>query len=168
MTDEDLDLFLVELGRRVDGDPAQTINMWDVGQDLDLERDVTESLATRLMGQGYLEVRTLDGKVGLTAAGTQRLASLVALFPGQKDDGPSWREVVADIEATARDLPLAPSSRDDFLADLGCLKLQLGKTEPLMTVLTACARSLARVLADHQGRAGVADLIHHLDELGKE
>jgi hypothetical protein len=168
MANHDLDRFLVELGRRVNGDPTQTTNMWAVGQDFGLDRGDTESVATQLMGQGFLEVRTLDGKVGLTSAGVERISSLAALFPERKKEGPSWREVVAGIEAAAGDLALAAGPRDEFMADLGCLKLQLSKDRPLEAVLTACAESVARVLAGYKGRAEVAELIDQLDQLRKE
>jgi hypothetical protein len=162
MDSGELDRFLVELGRRVNGDPSGTTNMWAVGQDIGLDRGDTESIATQLMGQGLVEVKTLDGKVGLTAVGAERVSSLAALFPGGKDDGPSWPEVVAGIEAATGDLSLTPAARGDFLADLGCLKLQLSKDRPLPAVMTACAESVARVLSGYKGRDGVAELVDRL------
>ncbi|MBU0515776.1 MAG: hypothetical protein KJ621_13490 [Proteobacteria bacterium] len=152
MGSEDLDRFLAELGRRVNGDPARNVDMWAVGEGLNLDRGDTESTATRLMGQGYLEVRTLSGAVGLTAAGVERLTSLAAVSPAKDDTGPSWPEVVARLEAAGRDLGFEATARSDFLADLGCLKLQLAKDRPHPGVLSACAESLRQALAPFEGQ----------------
>jgi len=161
----DLDRFLAELGRRVNGDPAQNVDMWAVGQDLNLDRGDTESTATQLMGQGYLEVRTLSGAVGLTAAGVERLASLADMPPARDDSGPSWPEIVARLEAAGRDLGLVAAARSDFLADVGCLKLQLAKERPLPGVLAACAESLRQALAPFQGRDQADELLDQLADL---
>ncbi len=161
----DLDRFLVELGRRVNGDLAQNVDMWTVGQDLDLDRGDTESTATQLMGQGYLEVRTLSGAVGLTAAGVERLASLADVPPAGAGTGPSWPDIVARLEAAGRDLGFQGAAQSDFLADLGCLKLQLAKDRPLPGVLAACAESLRQALAPHKGRDQADELLDQLADL---
>lgn len=161
----DLDRFLVELGRRVNGDPAQNVDMWAVGQDLDLDRGDTEAMATQLMGQGYLEVRNLSGSVGLTAAGVERLGSLAAVLPSREDADPSWPEVIARLEAAGRDLGFEAAAGSDFRADVGCLKLQMSKDRPHPGVLAACAESLRQALAPFEGRAD--DLLDQLAILAR-
>jgi hypothetical protein len=63
--------YLEELHRITGGDPAVQASMHDAGAAIGLDREAAGKLAEELIAQGYLEIRTLSGGVGLTQLGIE-------------------------------------------------------------------------------------------------
>jgi hypothetical protein len=63
--------YLEELYRITGGDPAVQASMHDVGAAVGLDREAAGKLAEELIAQGYLEIRTLSGGVGITQLGIE-------------------------------------------------------------------------------------------------
>ncbi|MGD9009095.1 MAG: hypothetical protein PVG41_14300 [Desulfobacteraceae bacterium] len=61
--------YLEELFRITGGDPTVQASMHDVGEAIGLDREAAGKLAEELIAQGYLEIRTLSGGVGITQLG---------------------------------------------------------------------------------------------------
>jgi hypothetical protein len=63
--------YLEELYRITGGDPTVQASMHDVGAAIGLDREAAGKLAEELIAQGYLEIRTLSGGVGITQLGIE-------------------------------------------------------------------------------------------------
>ncbi len=63
--------YLEELYRTTGGDPAVQASMYDVGAAIGLDREAAGKLAEELIAQGYLEIKTLSGGVGITQLGIE-------------------------------------------------------------------------------------------------
>jgi hypothetical protein len=63
--------YLEELYRTTGGDPAVQASMHDVGAAIGLDREAAGKLAEELIAQGYLEIKTLSGGVGITQLGIE-------------------------------------------------------------------------------------------------
>lgn len=61
--------YLEELCRVTGGDPTVQASMHDVGAAIGLEREAAGKLAEELIAQGYVEIRTLSGGIGITQLG---------------------------------------------------------------------------------------------------
>lgn len=63
--------YLEELYRVTGGDPTVQASMHDVGAAIGMDREAAGKLAEELIAQGYLEIRTLSGGVGITQLGIE-------------------------------------------------------------------------------------------------
>lgn len=63
--------YLEELYRITGDDPAVQASMHDVGAAIGLDREAAGKLAEDLIAQGYLEIKTLSGGVGITQLGIE-------------------------------------------------------------------------------------------------
>jgi hypothetical protein len=63
--------YLEELCRMTGGDPTVQASMHDVGAAIGLDREAAGRLAEELIAQGYLEIRTLSGGIGITQLGIE-------------------------------------------------------------------------------------------------
>jgi hypothetical protein len=63
--------YLEELYRITGGDPAAQASMHDAGAAIGLDREAAGKLGEELIAQGYLEIRTLSGGVGMTQLGIE-------------------------------------------------------------------------------------------------
>ncbi len=63
--------YLDELYRVTGGDPTVQASMHDVGAAIGLEREAAGKLAEELIAQGYVEIRTLSGGIGITQLGIE-------------------------------------------------------------------------------------------------
>ena len=63
--------YLEELYRTTGGDPAVQASMHEVGAAIGLDREAAGKLAEELIAQGYLEIKTLSGGVGITQLGIE-------------------------------------------------------------------------------------------------
>lgn len=63
--------YLEELYRITGGDQAVQASMHDVGAAIGLDREAAGKLAEELIVQGYLEIRTLSGAVGISQLGIE-------------------------------------------------------------------------------------------------
>ena len=61
--------FLAELYAKTGGDPASQISMYDIGEQMGLDRDASSKTAEALIGSGFAEVKTLSGGIGITEDG---------------------------------------------------------------------------------------------------
>lgn len=61
--------YLEKLYRTTGGDPAVQASMHDVGAAIGLDREAAGKLAEELIAQGYVEIKTLSGGVGITQLG---------------------------------------------------------------------------------------------------
>jgi hypothetical protein len=119
-------------------------SMWEAGQAMGLDRNDTETVATELMGQGHLEMVSLDGKVRLTQSGEELLGMAGPSLSGGSSGG--LASLVADLKAAGA-AGLSGAAATDLAADLACLAAQLERSQPLQPVVQACLKAIRQALA---------------------
>jgi hypothetical protein len=65
--DEGAHKFLAELYRLSKGNTGYSVSMYQVGNDLGLDREAASKTAELLMGNNFVEIKTLSGGIGITA-----------------------------------------------------------------------------------------------------
>ena len=67
--EENMNRFLVELYLLTQGDPSIMVSMYDIGETLGLDRNDSLRTAEELIGTGLVEIKTLNGGIGITTDG---------------------------------------------------------------------------------------------------
>ena len=128
--------FLKTLYRLIDPNPNGSISMYDVGAEMDLDRDASNQTAQELMGDGLVEVRTLAGAIGITPAGLNLLITNSDAAPTEDvrlgTDGVTSPEAKAVLQQIADHLQKASprwnageNDRAELLADLETIRAQM-------------------------------------------
>ncbi|MCP3901806.1 MAG: hypothetical protein GY707_19020, partial [Desulfobacteraceae bacterium] len=71
--DSSKQVFLQELYNRAEGDFEVQVSMYDIGDDLGLEKDEVEALSQGLFIEDLAEMKTLSGGMGITPKGLEAL-----------------------------------------------------------------------------------------------
>ena len=122
------------------GDSA---NLYQVAEEIGLDRDQAQDMGTNLMAEGLLEMVNLSGSVRVTEAGK-------LMTGGGSGGADSLAALVADLDS-AGDLDLAARAAADAAQDIACLKAQLKRSTPLAGVTSACLAELERALSQAGG-----------------
>ena len=149
--------FLKTLYRLIDPNPDGSISMYDVGAEMDLDRDASNQKAQELMGDGLVEVRTLAGAIGITPAGLNLLATHLDAAPTDDvrlgTDGVASPEVKTALQQIADHLQKASThwnvgenDQAELFADLETIRAQMGSPKPKNTILHATVESLHALL----------------------
>ena len=82
---ENLPLFIVELYHRTQGDGSVKVSMFDIGEFLGIDRELSLRTAEELIGTGLVEIKTLSGGIGITADGVAEAQKLGASLKDNKE-----------------------------------------------------------------------------------
>ena len=151
--------FLIQLFEQTKGDSAMQVSMYDIGDQLGLDRDVASTVAQELIGSMLVEIRTLSGGIGISGDGSQMAQKLIgpAASSGNEfaelDDAPllnsSGRRAVEQITSAlkhqAGSLGLDFDTLTELMADLKTIEAQLGSSRPKTAIISACLRSLLAI-----------------------
>lgn len=164
--------FLMQLYEKTGGAASGTASMYEIGNEMDLDRTAAQHVAEHLMSLGLVEIRTLSGGVGLTPEGAEKGASLAG-DPGGAvpvlGDGPvvqggeleAVAALLSDLKGAAPDLNLPFDPLAEWVADLRTLEAQLQSPRPKTAVIRAGFASLAATV----GRAGKTALRERIVQL---
>ena len=61
--------FLKHLYETVDGSPSYMVDMWELGRELNFDRELTSKIVDYLTGEGLLQPKALGGSIGITHYG---------------------------------------------------------------------------------------------------
>ncbi len=152
--------FLIQLYEQTKGDSTVQVSMYDIGDQLGLERDIASTVAQELIGSMLVEIRTLSGGIGISADGLQMAQKLIGPAESSSDeiaefdDAPllntSGRQAVEQIASKLKDqtgsLGLDFDTLTELMADLKTIDAQLGSSRPKTAIIRACLRSILAVL----------------------
>ena len=165
---ENLPLFLVELYLQTQGDPSIKVSMYDIGENLGLDRSASSRTAEELIGTGLAEIKTLNGGIGITADGADEAQELGASLSGQGDTGhvlgnaPVLNEtdcqvveqLTAGLKSQVGEKNLDFNSLGELMADLKSIDAQLSSPNPKTAIIRECLRSIRDIMQ----KAGDTDL----------
>jgi hypothetical protein len=152
--------FMIQLFEQTRDDPSLQVSMYDIGSLLGMERDAASRVAEELIGLQMVEIKTLAGGIGISAAGSEMVQGLIgplAAGIGESTglgDEPllnsasrqALEQIVADIKDQAGTLGLDFDALTELMADLKSIDAQLGSSRPKTAVFRECLRSVAGVL----------------------
>lgn len=144
--------YLLQLHTATQGDIKTQVSMYDVGTALGLEKAAAGSLAESLFIQGFAELKTLSGGIGITVQGLRALDMPV---PGDEDNpdlgtGPvleaGGREAAEKLLREIRDSmgrATASFSRlEELVLDIKTMEVQLLSPAPKTAIIREIFRSL--------------------------
>ncbi|MGD8212206.1 MAG: hypothetical protein PVF32_20250 [Desulfobacterales bacterium] len=166
MDSDELDIngqqFLIQLFEQTKGDSTLQFSMYDIGDQVGLDREIASAVAQELIGSMLVEIRTLSGGIGISAEGSQMAQKLIGPTESSSDelaeinDGPllntSGRRSVEQIASELKDqtgsLGLDFDTLTELMADLKTIDAQLGSSRPKTAIIKACLHSVLAVLTD--------------------
>ena len=166
MNADELDIngqqFLIQLFEQTKDDSTLQVSMYDIGDQLGLDRDIASAVAQELIGSMLVEIRTLSGGIGISAEGLQMAQKLIGPAESSSDeftkldDAPllnaSGRQVVEKIASELKDqtgsLGLDFDTLTELMADLKTIDAQLGSSRPKTAIIRACLHSVLTVLTN--------------------
>ena len=164
MDSEKLDIngqqFLIQLFEQTKGDSTLQVSMYDIGDQLGLDRDIASAVAQELIGSMLVEIRTLSGGIGISAEGSQMAQKLIGPAESSSDefakldDAPllntSGRQAVekiaSELKGQTGSLGLDFVTLTELMADLKTIDAQLGSSRPKTAIIRACLNSVLAVL----------------------
>ena len=161
--------FLIQLYEQTKGDSTVQVSMYDIGDQLGLDRDIASTVAQELIGSMLVEIRTLSGGIGISADGSQMAQKLLrpAAAGGDEfsklDDTPllnasgrhAVEQIVSELKNQAGALELDFDTLTELMADLKTMDAQLGSSRPKTVIIRACLVSVLAVLKNFSGNKTV-------------
>jgi hypothetical protein len=152
--------FLIQLFQQTKGDSAVQVSMYDIGDQLGLDRDSASSVAQELIGCMLVEIRTLSGGIGISGDGSRMAQKLIGPTASSGDDftklddapllNSSGRQAVeriaSELKHQAGSLGLDFDTLTELMADLKTIDAQLGSSRPKTAIIRACLFSVQAVL----------------------
>jgi hypothetical protein len=162
--------FLSQLHSMVKGDLKAQASMYEVGESLGLEKTEAGSLAEALFIEGYAELKTLSGGIGITRQGLEALdmkidyrgdeAMQLGSGPVMEDPGKaSLEKILGEIRAFLGGVKTPYGQLEALVMDIKTIEVQMLSPHPKTAIIREILKSIAPSLA------GDADLKGKLDAL---
>ena len=148
--------FLLQLYQKANGDPAVQISMYDLGEQLGLDRQAASRVAEQLIALQLVEIVTLAGGIAISNDG---LKEIQATFGDLTATGETVTQLGAEpildqtrsqavagvmdqIKAQAGNLGLEFETLGELMADLKTIDVQLQSPRPKTAIIKECLRSV--------------------------
>ena len=152
--------FLIQLFERTKGDSTVQVSMYDIGDQLGLERDNASTVAQELIGSMLVEIRTLSGGIGISADGSQMARELIGYTASggnefeKLDDTPllsstgrqTVEQLASEVKNRTGNLGLDFDTLTELMADLKTIDAQLGSSRPKTAIIRECLCSVLFIL----------------------
>jgi hypothetical protein len=152
--------FMIQLLEKTGGDPSVQVSMYDIGSLLGLEREDASRVAEDLIALQVVEIKTLSGGIGISAAGAEMMADLIDVPAGgagettrlgdgrllNSTDRQSVEQAAKEIKNQTGSLGLDFDTLSELMADLKTIDVQLGSSRPKTAIIRECLHSISEVL----------------------
>lgn len=169
----ELESYLIELNRLTASDPGAKISMFAVGESLGLEKQRAGKLGEMLIAEGWAEVKTLSGAIGITEAGIQEVNKLdgnpAQPGPGSLGDAPvlddtgraAVENVLMQMKSRLQQLQLSYDQMEELVLDIKTIEVQLLSPKPKTSIVKAALHALS----DAFSRADAGDTAAMIDHM---
>lgn len=152
--------YLLELHTRTGGDINAQASMYEIGENLGLEKDEAGQMAESLFIQGYAELKTLSGGIGITNQGLEALDMKPEPGPGEENLSLGTARVLEErgresldkiLEEIKKSIFGTATSYDDLeeiIMDIKTMEAQLLSPCPKTAILREILRSLLENVKD--------------------
>ena len=148
--------YLYELYTRTKGDPQIQVSMYEVGESLGLERTEARKMAEDLFIDGYAELKTLAGGIGITSQGLEFLDVKIVLqadnespslgsntvLEGQAKE--AVEKIIGEIKESLTGNSKAYIRLEEMVIDIKTIEIQLLSPNPKTAVIREILRSLGQ------------------------
>jgi hypothetical protein len=151
--------FLMQLFEQTRGDSSVQVSMYDIGAAMGLERDAASRVAEELMGEQLVEIRTLSGGIGISAAASEIVQKIVGPDSGAGEFAKLGEEpllsstgrqsverIVAEIKDQVGAMGLGFDALTELMTDLKTIDVQLESPRPKTAIIRQCFVSIGGVL----------------------
>jgi len=152
--------FLLQLYQQANGDPTVQVSMYDLGQELGLDRDASSRVAEQLIALQLVEIVTLAGGIAISNDGLKEIQAAfgehttagetVAQLGSEPILDQSRSDTVArvmdQLKAQAGNLGLEFEKLGELMADLKTIDVQLGSPRPKTAIIKECLRSIKEIV----------------------
>ena len=156
--------FLLQLYQQTNGDSTVQASMYDLGEELGLDRDASSRVAEQLIALQLVEIVTLAGGIAISNDGLKEIQAsfgesaaageTIAQLGNQPVLDQSRSQAVAGVidqlKARAGNLGLEFERLAELMADLKTIDAQLDSPCPKTAIVRECLRSLTS-LEGNQG-----------------
>jgi hypothetical protein len=154
--DEPTRRFLASLHEETAGDISRQVSMYDIGEKIGMDRSEATRAAENILAEGWAEVRTLAGKIGMTQEGIDACQAVSGGAQGRGDtilplgSGVSLdaevrggvEQVVAELKLKVQASGLPFDALSELVADLRTIDVQLASPRVKTAIIRACLRSV--------------------------
>lgn len=163
--------YLFELYTQTKGDPDVQVSMYDVGAVIGMEKTDAGAMAEDLYIQGYAELKTLSGGIGITAQGLdllqiKRISESLSLGHGPILESPgkeAVEKIIQDIKSSFGNTDQTYLHLEELVMDIKTVEIQMLSPRPKTKII----REVLRSLHGNLSVAAPKDLINSLDVLIK-
>jgi hypothetical protein len=148
--------FLLQLYQQTNGDPTAQASMYDLGEELGLDRNASSRVAEQLIALQLVEIVTLAGGIAISNDGLKEIKAsfgdhvvsgeTVAQLGGEpvldQSQSQAVAQVMDELKAQAGNLGLEFEKLSELMADLKTIDTQLGSPRPKTAIIKECLRSL--------------------------
>lgn len=146
--------FLAELIRCTQGDPQAKISMYEVGALFGLGKTDAGKLAEEVIAEGWAEIKTLSGDIGLTPEGIAASGGNVPDGEGsqglsmgngpvlQNDGRTAVERILEQIKERLNGLSVPYDTLEEMVMDLKTARVQLLSPKPKTAIIKEVLRSL--------------------------
>jgi hypothetical protein len=146
--------YLFELYTLTKGDPDVQVSMYDVGAVLGLEKTDAGTMAEGLFIQGYAEMKTLSGGIGITRQGLDLLQVKTVSKPNLESPGlgtgpiletrgkETLEKILQDIKEQLRQTQQTYSQLEELIMDIKTIEVQILSPRPKTNIIREVLRSL--------------------------
>ena len=149
--------YLKLLVERTDGDSNRQVSMYDIGTEIDLDRDASQQIAEMLMAEAFVEIRSLSGAIGITRLGLDAVDELTR-------DAPLSRETLcttaimdetgiklvekttSEIKSRCGNIGLKFDTITEMIADLKSIDAQLFSPKPKTVIVREALSAIRKIL----------------------
>lgn len=161
--------FLEQLYSQTEGDMNHQVSMYDIGATLGLEKSEAGSLAEMLFMQGFAELKTLSGGIGITLQGISALGKKAdadnsdgyVLGPHRiltQEDREAVEEMIDAVKNLVPDTNLVYDRMNELIIDIKTIEVQLLSENPKTNIIRELLNSIADNLAE-KSAPGISDKI---------
>ena len=146
--------YLFELYTQTKGDTNARVSMYDVGAVLGLEKTDAGAMAQDLIIQGYAELKTLSGGIGITLQGLELLQieivpesnlETLSLGTGPVLDGQGKKtveKIIQDIKDSLIQTKQTYAQKEELVIDIKTIEVQMLSPSPKTKIIREVLRSL--------------------------
>jgi hypothetical protein len=147
--------YLLELFRQTSGDSAKQISMFEVGAAIGLEKNQAQKTAEDLIAQGWVEIKTLSGGIGITAEGLEAAQGAGAAGDNASDyavlgshavmddqDRLTITALVNEIKSSLQSISAPYQTTETLVLDIKTLEVHLLSSQAKTAVVREILRSL--------------------------
>jgi hypothetical protein len=162
--DENGKQFLIQLFEQTNGESSVQVSMYDIGEQLGMDRDAASKIAQDLIGEQLVEIRTLSGGIGISEDGSTLVQKLIGATAPSFDNPTKLGDALvlnsvgrqaiiqisADLKNQAGALGLNFDSLTELTADLQTIDAQMASSRPKTAIFKECLRSIKTALANSE------------------